>query len=148
MTGNERTIRASEVPEDVETYRFMYVGATFGVLIDPAAEPATTTDPPNLHVLEGSWKTWRVEVDPDVPGLAGVRLLRSVSAGGGEHPRGNQPSGPNGNNMMMLSSDGYMYLIPTGWGLASRFYSPEEWSFLLAAWEASLPSRAGTTPTT
>lgn len=140
MTGSERTIRASEVPESAETYRFMYVGATFAVMIVPEGDPATTTDPPNLHVLEGSWKTWRVEVDPDVSGLAGVRLMRSVSASGGEHPLGNQPSGPNGYTMVMITSDGYLYTIPTGWGLASRFYSPDEWAFLIAGWEEEVHS--------
>jgi hypothetical protein len=132
--GNPPTIRASEVPESVETYRFMYVGGIFAVMVIPD-ESATTTAPPNLHVLEGSWKTWRVEVDPDVSGLAGVRVLRSVGADGGEHPLGNQPSGPSAYSQLMITSDGFFYEIPTGWGLAARFYSPDEWAFLIAGWE-------------
>ncbi|MFF7684119.1 hypothetical protein ACFZA2_15330 [Microbacterium sp. NPDC007973] len=139
------TIHALEVSEDAEDYRFMYVGAFFGVRIEPAG-PATT-EPPNLRTLAGSWQTWRLEVDPIASGLAGVRLLRSVGADGGEHPNGNlsaAAAGPGEYRQMMVTSDGLLYFIPSGYSVASRFYSTAAWSDQLAVWEAELRSSGST----
>ncbi|MEV7609869.1 hypothetical protein AB0N61_10325 [Microbacterium sp. NPDC089320] len=124
-----------------ENYLFEYYGADFNIMIDVASGPATTTSAPNLRVVEGSWKTWRLDVDPAVSGLEGVRIRRCVSASGGEHPDGNltpAESGPTLGNMLMVGGAGDLYQIAGGYGVTSRFYSAEEWAAMRAEWEASL----------
>lgn len=119
-----------------EQYSFEYSGAPLTVTVDLAADSPTTTLPPNMRVIQGSWKTWRLEVDFTKPGLAGVKLIRSVSASGSEHPDANltpTQSGPNG-YLAMTTAIGRMYKIAAGWAAVSRFYTTEEWNAQLAAW--------------
>lgn len=121
-----------------ENYLFEFYGARFNITVELGG--ATTTDPPNLRVIEGTWKTWRLTINPDVSGIEGLRLQQSVAAGGGEHPHGNltaAESGPNG-YMMMCTSDGRLYQIPGGYGAVGRLYSAAEWQQQLAEWESSL----------
>lgn len=125
-----------------ERYVFEYIGATFRV--DVNLDGPTTTEPPNLRTIEGSWKTWRLVVERTEEGrITALQLVRSVGEGGVEHPAGNlssEASGPNGNHMMMIASNGYIYKIATGWGVVGHLYTSAEWAVQIAAWEASLPS--------
>ena len=126
----------------VETYQFEYYGAPFEIAVDLASETSgeTTTDPPNMRVISGTWKTWRLTVDPDVPGIAVLRLQRSIGAGGGPHPSGNltpEQSATDG-HIAMVSSSGYLYLIPTGYGAVGRLYTDAEWQQQLDTWESEL----------
>lgn len=123
-----------------EVYFFECHGARFSVTIDIAEGAPTTMSAPNLRVLEGSWKTWRLDVDPNRPGLEGVRIRRSVSASGGEHPHGNLSPAESAATgfMMMVTSGGDLYRIAAGYGVVSRFYSAAEWDAQRAAWEATL----------
>jgi len=126
-----------------ETYKFEYKGAIFSITSESdVADSATTTDPPNLRVIEGSWPTWRLEVDWDVPGIGALRILKSTNGAGGPHPHGNLTPDESATfgHMLMISSTGYLYKIPTGYGAIGRLYTPEEWSAQLAEWEATLPS--------
>lgn len=139
-----------------ELYRFEFGGAEFAVDLQNADEAGTTTTPPNVRVMEGSWPTWHLSVpDGKVPGLAGIRLRRSVGADGGPHPNGNQTpeqSGPHGYMMMAAAPTGNSVTVPgpggdieidggetyrvaSGWGVVSRFYTDEEWSRIVANWE-------------
>ncbi|MCC4247485.1 hypothetical protein [Microbacterium testaceum] len=146
-----------------DLYRFEYGGAPFSVNIEPPSPTdTTTTDPPNVRVVEGPWKTWHLSVpDGSVPGLAGIRLVRSVAADGGEHPAGNLTSAESAGSptMMMVAAPapgggaeipgvgfvngGEVYRISGGWGIVSRFYTDEEWTQLTATWEAWLRSQGG-----
>lgn len=124
-----------------ENYLFEYYGAEFNIMIDVASSAATTTSAPNLRVVEGSWKTWRLDVDPAVAGIEGVRIRRCVSASGSEHPNGNlnpAQSGPTLGYMLMVTDNGEIYRVPGGLGVVSRFYTAEEWASMRAEWEASL----------
>ena len=125
-----------------EDYQFEFKGARFPVTIDlEAGSDETTTEPPNLRVIEGTWKTWRLSVVPDVLGIEGIRLRRSVSSGGGEHPAGNLTTAESGTGdywMMMVAQDGRLYRVPVGYGTISRMYTSEEWRATLDEWEASL----------
>jgi len=124
-----------------ELYEFEYHGARFSLNADPSI--ATTTEGPNVRVLQGSWMTWRLIIDPNTPGIEGLRLLSCVSDTGGEHPLGNltpEQSATNG-HQLMISSDGYLYGIPTGYGAVGRLYTSQEWQDQLAAWERWLPHR-------
>lgn len=124
-----------------QNYLFEYYGAEFNIMIDIADGAPTTTSAPNLRVVEGSWKTWRLDVDPAVPGLEGVSIRRCVSASGGEHPEGNltpAESGPSLGYMLMVAGNGGLYRVPGGLGVVSRFYTAEEWAAMRAEWEASL----------
>ncbi|MBD3942810.1 hypothetical protein IF188_14005 [Microbacterium sp. NEAU-LLC] len=121
-----------------ENYLFEFYGARFNVTIELGG--TTTTDPPNLRVIEGTWKTWRLTIDPDVSGLDGLTIQRSVSAGGGEHPHGNlteAESAPTG-YQVMSAPDGSLYRIPDGFGAVARMYTASEWAQQLAEWEADL----------
>lgn len=123
-----------------EAYSFEYSGAPFNMTIDLAPGGPTTTSAPNVRVVSGSWKTWRLEFDHTKPGLEGLRLIRSVSTSGGEHPSGNltsAQSGPNG-YMMMGTDAGRLYKIASGWAAVSRFYTADEWTAQLAAWAFEL----------
>ncbi len=145
-----------------ELYRFEFGGAPFsGTMDDDVSGYATTTDPPNVRTIEGTWKTWHLSVpDGKVPGLAGVRLVRSVGADGGPHPRGNlspEESGSHGSMMMLTAptgnpvhvpgvgdiDGGQAYGVPGGWGIVSRFYTDEEWDQITATWDAWVRSQGG-----
>lgn len=145
-----------------ERYRFEFGGASFAFNIENADEAGTTTESPNLRVIEGSWPTWHLSVpDGRVPGLAGVRLRRSVGVSGGPHPSGNQTedeSGPHGYMMMVAAptgnpthvpgvgdlDGGEAYRVPSGWGVVFRFYTDIEWAGILSNWESWVRSQ-GTT---
>ncbi len=123
-----------------ESHKFEYRGAQFAVTVDPNTA-ATTTNAPNLRVIDGTWKTWFLEFDPDVPGISAIRLRRSVSSSGGQHPSGNlnaTQSGPIEGYMLMASSEGNLYRIPGGYAAVSRLYTDAQWQYQLAEWEASL----------
>lgn len=142
-----------------ELYRFEFGGAEFAFDLQNAEEAGTTTAPPNMRVIEGSWPTWHLSVpDGKVPGLAGIRLQRSVGADGGPHPSGNQTaeeSGPHGYMMMVAAptgnpvhipgvgdlDGGETYRVPSGWGLVSRFYTDVEWAAILSSWESWVRSQ-------
>lgn len=124
-----------------EEYRFEYAGAPLNITIDLAqGAPATTAAAPNLRVVQGSWKTWRLEADLTKPGLEGVRLMKSVSSGGAQHLNGNLSPSQSATNgyMVMITNTGNLYQVASGWGVASRFYTAEEWSAQLAAWASEL----------
>lgn len=123
-----------------EEYRFEYAGAPLNITVDMAPGAPTTTAAPNLRVVQGSWKTWRLEADLTKPGLEGIRLIKSVSFSGGPHPNGNLSPAQSATNgyMVMVTTNGNLYQTATGWGVASRFYTAEEWSAQLAAWASEL----------
>ncbi|AKV86389.1 hypothetical protein AKG07_08835 [Microbacterium sp. CGR1] len=123
-----------------EEYRFEYGGAPLNIAIDLAPGAPTTTAAPNLRVVQGSWKTWRLEADLTKPGLEGIRLMKSVSSSGGQHPNGNLSPAQSVTNgyMVMITNAGNLYQIAAGWGVASRFYTTEEWSAQLTQWAAEL----------
>lgn len=118
-----------------ENYHFEYGGADFNIMTETGDAP-TTTQPPNLRVIEGTWQTWRLEVDPDVPGLEGLQLLKSVSSTGVEHPNGNLTTAESAGDghLLMISELGYLYKIPVGYGVVSRISTTEEWQQQLAMW--------------
>lgn len=128
-----------------ETYTFEYIGAKFAVDVDEANADPTTTEGPNLRTISGTWQTWRLDVERSAEGrITGVRLLRSVGPDGGEHPAGNlspAASGPNGYGMVMISSDGYLYTIPTGYGVVGHLFSSEWWAAQVAEWETHVGPR-------
>ncbi|WP_424937344.1 MULTISPECIES: hypothetical protein [Bacteria] len=121
-----------------ENYLFEFYGARFNITAELGE--ATTTDPPNLRVIEGAWKTWRLTIDPDVPGIEGLRLQQSMSAGGGEHPYGNLTPAESASQgyILMIAENGSLYRMPSGYGAVSRLYSPAEWEAQRAEWEAGL----------
>lgn len=124
-----------------ETYKFEFGGALFSITADNVgAGSASTTNPPNMRVIEGTWPTWRLEVDTDVPGIGGLRLLLSVDASGNPHPHGNLTPAQSAANsyMLMAASDGRLYQIANGYGAISRLYTTAEWRAQLSRWEANL----------
>ena len=143
-----------------ELYRFEFGGAPFAVSMDAdVAGYGTTTEPPNVRTIEGTWRTWHLSVpDGKVPGIAGVRLVRSVGADGRPHPHGNlseDESGSRGFMLMMAAptgnsihvpgfgdvDGGQTYGVPGGWGIVYRFYTEEEWAQITATWDAWVRSQ-------
>ncbi|MBG9887044.1 hypothetical protein ABE10_10990 [Bacillus toyonensis] len=121
-----------------ENYLFEFYGARFNITAELGG--ATTTEPPNLRVIEGAWKTWRLTVDQDVPGIEGLRLQQSVAAGGGAHPHGNLSPAESASqaDILMIAENGSLYRMPGGWGAVSRMYSEAEWEAQRAEWEQAL----------
>ena len=142
-----------------ELYRWEFGGAMFAFNLENADEAGTTTEPPNLRVIEGSWPTWHLSVpDAKAPGSSGILLRRSIGADGGPHPSGNQTeeeSGPHGYMMMVAAptgnpthvpgvgglDGGEAYRVPSGWGIVSRFYTDAEWAGILSNWESWVRSQ-------
>lgn len=116
-----------------ENYLFEFSGAQFNITLDLADGAPTTTYAPNVRVIEGTWKTWHLEIDPDVPGIAGLRLLRSTT-GSNLTPAQSAAKG----YLMMVAGDGRLYNVPSGMSVVARLMTPSEWQGQLATWEASL----------
>lgn len=123
-----------------EDYAFEYAGAPLNITIDLAPGAPVTTAAPNVRVAQGSWKTWRLEADLTKPALEGIRLLKSVSAGGGEHSNGNLTPTQSATNgyLMMVTPTGNLYQIASGWAVVARFYTSSEWNAQITQWASEL----------
>ena len=127
-----------------ERYRFEFHGAHFSVEVaDDLRDVESTTEAPNLRVLEGGWSTWRFWAEPGTNGLDGLHLARSVDVDGAEHPHGNltpeQSASVGG--QYMGTREGLLYLIPMGYGLVGRLYTSAGWMAQLEEWEQQVRSR-------
>jgi hypothetical protein len=105
-----------------ENYLFEYMGAPLRITIDLDAGALTTTAAPNMRVVEGTWRTWRLEVDRDVPGPDGIRLYQCTDGATGEHPLGNltasESSSPG--EILLLAPSGALQRMAAGWVAAHR----------------------------
>lgn len=101
----------------LEKYRFRYQGAEFEVKIDMDDDCPTTEEPPNLHVMAGSWKTWHL--DPGTYDGPRPHLYQSVEPGNpsAQHPAGNlsfADSNSDGGILCINPDTGYLYVRPFG----------------------------------
>lgn len=121
-----------------ETYEFEWFGAQFRVTLD-SATVATTTQSPNVRTISGTWKTWRMFIDDTVPGIAGVRILKSIGGSSSTpHANGNLTPTQSASvgHMIMSTPNGQLYKVPTGYGVVGgRIMTAAEWNTVRTQWE-------------
>lgn len=98
-----------------ESYELRYEGELFPIALHLDGD--TTTEPPNVHVISGTWKTWRL--DPGFLTNTPVRVLKSVSPSNpaAEHPAGNlsyAASTPTG-HLLMADDNGRLERASMGY---------------------------------
>ncbi|WP_396646216.1 hypothetical protein [Microbacterium sp.] len=100
-----------------EHYVFEYRGAAFAMDIEADSGP-TTTAPPNLRVIEGSWPTWRLEITREEGQPSAGRHYRCVSESDPTmpHPHGNltPAESASSTDVLMIREDGYLRTVPVG----------------------------------
>lgn len=90
--------------------------------------------------MNGTWKTWHLAIDHEVPGIEGLTLLRCVSTA---NPAAQHPSGSlspveraSSGQLLMVASTGRIYRMPTGDAVLARLVAAAEWQACVAEWES------------
>ncbi|SIS19732.1 hypothetical protein [Microbacterium sp. RURRCA19A] len=100
-----------------EHYEFEYRGAGLKADIDVDSMP-TTTNAPNLRVIEGSWPTWRLEITRPEGLPPEARQFRCVdpSDPSAAHPHGNLTTAESASDLdaLMIREDGYLRRVAAG----------------------------------